>query len=93
MNAEELDLLKNKIKLLNVLNYLFLVINIILIVIPFVHYWSVGFKFDTYFLIITILNIIAFYISYLIVNKLVFFKNKHKHFTYKLTNKHQENGK
>lgn len=93
MNAEELDLLKNKIKLLNVLNYLFIAINTILVVIPFIHYWSIGFKFDTYFLIITALNIIAFYISYLIANKLVFLKNKHNHFTFKLTNKHQEYGK
>lgn len=84
MNIDELDLLKNKIKILNVLNYLFLAINILLIVLPFIHYWSVGFKFDTYFLIITILNIVAFYVSYVIANKLVFFKNKHRHFTEKL---------
>ncbi len=93
MNAEELGLLKNKINLLNALNYLFLAINIILVVMPFIHYWTVGFKFDTYFLIITLLNIIAFYFSYVIVSKLVFLKNKHRHFTNKLTNKQQEYAK
>lgn len=87
MNAEELGLLKNKINLLNALNYLFIAINIILVVIPFIHYWTVGFKLDTYFLIITLLNIIAFYISYVILSELVFLKNKHRHFTNKLTNK------
>jgi hypothetical protein len=89
MNIEQLHLLKNKIKILNFLNYIFIVINILLVVIPFFHYWSAGFKFDTYFTIITILNISAFYISYIIVNKLLFFKNKHRHFTDKLTNKQQ----
>ena len=87
MNIDELDAVKNKIKILNTLNYLFVAINILLIVIPFVHYWSVGFEFDTYFLIITILNIIAFYISYVIINKLVFLKNQHRHFSDKLTTK------
>jgi hypothetical protein len=89
MNIEELNNLKNKIKTLNALNIIFLIINFLLIVMPFIHYWSDGFKFDTYFLIITILNIIAFYISYVIANKLVFLKNKHRHFTDKLTTKEQ----
>jgi hypothetical protein len=89
MNIEELEILKNKIKILNALNYLFLLVNILLIIMPFIHYWSVGFEFDTYFLIITILNIIGFYISYVIANKLVFLKNKHRHFTDKLTTKQQ----
>ncbi len=82
MNAKELNNLKNKIKILSVFNIVFLIINIFLIVIPFFHYWSHGFK--SYLLIITILNIIAFYISYLIANKLVFYKNKHRHFSHKL---------
>ncbi len=89
MNTNELIALQKKIKVLHFLNVLFLAINIILIVIPFIHYWSVGFKFDTYFIIVTILNIVAFYISYVIANKLTFFKIKHRHFTEKLnqTNK------
>lgn len=89
MNIKELNNLKNKITKLNALNVIFLIINIFLIVLPFVHYYSSGFKFDTYFIIITLLNIVAFYISYFITNRLVFLKNKHRHFTDKLTNTEQ----
>lgn len=84
MKINELNQLKNKIQILKFLNIVFLIINMMLIIFPFIHYYSKGFKFDTYFLIITILNFIAFYISYLITNKLIFLKNKHRHFTDKL---------
>ena len=87
MDTKELLILKNKIKILNILNFLFWIINILLIVIPFYHYWNIGFKFDMYFWIITILNVLGFYLSYLITDKLVFFKLKHRHFTEKLNNK------
>jgi hypothetical protein len=83
MELNELKALEKKIKVLNILNILFLAINALLIIIPFYHYYAIGFKFDLYFLIITILNIIGFYLSYIITDKLVFFKNKHKHFTEK----------
>ena len=89
MNIEELNKLKNKITVINVLNIIFLIINLLLIIIPFFHYWTIGFKFDLYFSIITILNIIGIYLSYIITNKLVFLKNKHRHFTEKLTTKQQ----
>lgn len=90
MNIEELKTLKNKIKILNFLNIIFLIINLLLIIIPFYHYWLEGFKFDLYFVIITILNIIAFYLSYIITNKLVYFKNKYNHFNEKLLTKQQQ---
>ena len=87
MKIEELNALRNKIKLLNILNIVFLIFNLFLIIIPFYHYWADGFNFDLYFIIITILNIIGFYLSYIISYKLVFFKSKHRHFNEKLKNK------
>lgn len=84
MNKNELELLRKKIIILNVSNYIFFALNIILIVIPFTHYWSIGFQFDIYFIVVTALNILAFYISYLIANKLNFFRKRHRHYTEKL---------
>lgn len=79
-------ILKNKINYLKVFNYVFLIINIVLIVIPFVHYWSIGFQFDVYFFIVSLMNIVAFYVSYLIVNKLNYYTRKYYHFENKLLN-------
>jgi hypothetical protein len=83
MNTAELQALEKKIKALNYLNILFYVVNALLIIIPLYHYYEIGFKFDLYFVIITILNIIGFYVSYIIIDKLIYFKRKHKHFTEK----------
>lgn len=84
MNAEQLEVLVKKIKLFNVLNIIFWIVNIVLIVVPFVHYYRVGFAFDLYFVIVTAANIIAFWGSYKIMDTLVFYKNRHRHFSEKL---------
>lgn len=87
MTEKQLKTLKIQIEILNILNIGFIIVNILLIVVPIVHYWSVGFKFDLYFLIITLLNGFAFYISIEIANRLTFYRKKHTHFTNKLQNR------
>ena len=87
MTIEELYLLKKNIIKLNALNIIFNIINVLLIIIPFYHYLNNGFQFDNYFIIITILNVIGFYVSFKLANKLIYFKLKHKHFTEKLNTK------
>jgi len=84
MNQEELAKLKRKIKALKVLDYIFWVVNILLIVIPFYHYYKKGFSFDLYFALVTVLNILGFYCSYIITDKTLYFKRKHQHFSEKL---------
>jgi hypothetical protein len=84
MTPQELNTLSNKIKIYNVLNVLFWIINIVAIVVPFIHYYQVGFAFDMYFLIVTVVNIIVFWISYKIMDTLVFYRNRHRHFSEKL---------
>jgi hypothetical protein len=86
MTAEELRYLKNQITLLEVFNWIFLILNILLVVFPIIHYWTKGFTLDWYFLIVTLLNAAAFYFSYEINNKLAYFKKKHNHFSNKLLN-------
>jgi len=53
MTIKELNQLKIKIKILSVLNPILLLINVLLVAIPFYHYWSIEFTFDTYFAVIT----------------------------------------
>lgn len=84
MTPQELNTLSNKIKIYNVLNVLFWIINIVAIVVPFIHYYQVGFAFDMYFLIVTVVNIIVFWISYKIMDTLVFCRNRYRHFSEKL---------
>lgn len=83
MNKQELEKLQKKINLLHILNIIFWIINALLIIIPIWHYYKIAFKFDfdNYFLVITILNILGFYISMKVTEKLVFFKKKHLHFS------------
>ncbi len=87
MTEKQLKTLKIQIEILNILNIGFLIANILLIVIPIVHYWSAGFKFDKYFLTITLLNAFALYVSLEIANRLSFYRKKHAHFTNKLQNR------
>ena len=84
MNLNELKSLEKKIKALFFLNVLFLIINALLIIIPAYHYYQTGFGFDLYFIIVTILNIAGIYFSYIITDKLVYLKNKHRHFAEKI---------
>ena len=84
MNQVELNALHGKIKIYNALNVLFWILNIVLIVVPFVHYYRVGFEFDMYFLVVTAVNIIVFWISYKIMDTLVFYRNRHRHFSEKI---------
>lgn len=83
MNSKQLSALEKKIKIVFFFNLLFLVLNALLLIIPTYHYYVVGFSFDLYFLIITILNIIGIYLSHLATDKLNYFKNKHRHFSEK----------
>ena len=85
MNEQELLRLQSKINFLFKLNVVFGIINALLIIIPIWHYYNIAFKFefDSYFLIITISNIVGFYLSMKITDKLVFFKKKHVHFSEK----------
>ena len=80
MTIKELNKLKIKIKILSVLNPILLLINVLLVAIPFYHYWSIEFTFDTYFAVITLLNTLAFYFQYVTASKLQFFKKKFLHF-------------
>ncbi|GEM_PF-4368753 len=84
MNIDELKGLQIKIKALGFLNVVFLIINALLIVIPLYHYYQTGFRFDLYFIVITVLNIVGFYLSYIIADNLIYFKNKHRHFAEKI---------
>lgn len=84
MNIGELKSLEKKIKALSFLNIIFLLINALLVIIPLHHYYEVGFEFDLYFIVITILNVVGFYLSYVITDKLIYLKNKHRHFAEKL---------
>jgi hypothetical protein len=93
MNRDELRKLNRKIKALNILNICFWIINALLIIIPLWHYYLIGFKFDLYFTIITILNIIGFYLSYIITVKLIYYKHKYIHFTEKHKFNIEQNGK
>ena len=85
MNEQELQRLQKKINVLHIINVVFWFINALLIIIPIWHYYNIAFRFefDSYFLIITILNIVGFYLSMKITDKLVFFKKKHAHFSEK----------
>lgn len=82
MNKQELQRLAKKINALHIINVVFWIVNALLILIPIWHYYKIDFRFefDSYFIIITILNILGFYISIKITDKLVFFKKKHTHF-------------
>ena len=92
MNIDELKVLDKKIKFLIFLNIIFSIINVLLVIFPLWHYYKLGFEFDLYFVVITIFNVIGFYISYVITDKLVYLKNKHRHFSEKLAQDESKNG-
>lgn len=79
-----IDLIKLEKKIYNFqkLNILIWIINFILIISSFVHYFinNYNIKIDIYFIIILLLNILSFYLTYLISDKLNFLKYKFKHF-------------
>ena len=83
MNEDELKVLEKKILILKWLNIFFTVVNLLLIVFPIFHYLEHEFNIDLYFLIVTLLNVIGFYASYKIIDKLNFLKRRYEHFSTK----------
>lgn len=84
MKAHELDTLKEKIRILHITNILFIIINIALIVHPIYYFLKYGFQLNSYFITITLLNILGMYASYYISDKLNYFNKKYNHFSNKL---------
>jgi hypothetical protein len=86
MIKSELNTLQKQIKALTACSYLVGLLNVLLIAIPFWHYYKIDFRvgLDMYFLWVTVLNILGFYLAYLVASKLLYYKKKHTHFSGKL---------
>ena len=86
MNETELIALQKRIQALTFSGYVVGVLNTLLIVIPCWHYYKMGFRvpMDMYFAWVIVLNMLGFYLAYLVASKLVYFKKKHIHFSEKL---------
>ncbi len=87
MNTTELTALQKRINALAICSYVVGVLNVLLIAMPLWHYYKIGFRvaIDMYFVWVTALNILGFYLAYLVSNKLVYFRKKHSHFSEKLS--------
>ncbi len=73
-----------KIKKYKLLNTIIWLINIVLIAIPFVQFYNNNkIVIDIYFILISILNIGTFYLTYLINDKLSFYKYQFDYFSKK----------
>lgn len=78
----DLIILNKKIKLFKVLKVIIWFINFIFLllsIIPFFIYHKIILNYT--FVIFTVFNLISFYATYLITNKLKFLKYKFKHFS------------
>lgn len=86
MNETELIALKKRIHALTICWYGLAVLNVLLIAIPLWHYYSIGFSvpMDMYFVWVIVLNVVGFYLTYVVSGKLVYFRKKHIHFSGKL---------
>ncbi len=74
--------LQKKIKRFKLFKFIIWISNILLILLSFFQYYNNNLKLiiDEYFIILTILNIFTFYITYLITDRLLFLKYKFDHF-------------
>lgn len=79
-----IDLIKleKTIRKFKIINIGIWVINIILIFLSFIHFFINNNKIvlDNYFIVLTLLNILSFYLTYKTFDKLNFYKYKYKHF-------------
>ncbi|MCG3770321.1 MAG: hypothetical protein JW384_01469 [Nitrosomonadaceae bacterium] len=91
MNSTELIALQKRIHALTICSYVVWVVNVLLIIIPVWHYYKIGFRvaIDMYLVWVTALNILGFYLAYLVSNKLVYFRKKHSHFSEKLSGRNE----
>jgi len=87
MNETELIALQKRVQALTFCNYGAGVLNVLLIIIPCWHYYTMGFRvpLDMYFVWVIVLNFFGFYLTYLVTSKLQYFKKKHYHFSEKLS--------
>jgi hypothetical protein len=79
-----IDLIKleKRIERFKIINIGIWAVNIILIFLSFIHFIINDNKLiiDKYFIVLSILNIFSFYLTYRIFDKLNFYKYKYKHF-------------
>lgn len=78
----EINDLQKKIKRFKLFKFIIWISNILLILLSFFQYYNNNLKLiiDEYFIILTILNIFTFYLTYLITDRLFFLKYKYNHF-------------
>lgn len=74
--------LRKKIKRFKFFKIIIWLSNILLILLSFFQYYNNGMKLiiDNYFIVLTILNIFTFYLTYLITDRLSFFEYKLNYF-------------
>ncbi len=78
----DLNYLQKKIKRFKFFKIIIWISNILFILLSFFQYYNNNMKLiiDKYFIVLTILNTFTFYLTYLITDRLSFFKYKFKHF-------------
>lgn len=78
----DLNDLQKKIKRFKFFKIIIWISNILLILLSFHQYYNNNMKLiiDGYFIVLTILNIFTFYLTYLITDRLFFLKYKLDHF-------------
>lgn len=79
---KDLNNILRKKKMFERFNILIWFVNIALLVLSFLHFYSNNYKLelDTYFFLLLVLNIVSFYLTYIISEKLHFFKYQYNHF-------------
>jgi hypothetical protein len=79
-----IDLIKleKKIKKFKIINIIIWGINLVLVLLSFLHFILNGNQLiiDKYFIFLTILNLISFYLTFKSFDKLNFYKYQYKHF-------------
>lgn len=78
----DLNDLEKKIKKFKIFQVIIWISNILLILLSFFQYYYNNMELitDEYFIVLTILNIFTFYLTYLITHRLSFLKYKFNHF-------------
>lgn len=77
----KIDEIKIQIKRFQLLLVIIWLVNLVLILIPFIQYYNNMFVYDIWFFVMAILNIVSFYFTYLLSDKLKFNKYSFKHFS------------
>lgn len=82
INMIDLNTLGKKVKRYKTLNIFIWIVNLFLLTLSFIQFFINNYKLivDRYFIILAILNIISFYLTYLIAERLNFFKYKYEYF-------------